>query len=252
MSPPLCKACGVTACTQLENDNLQTVWQRESGYKWSWHSDLQAYWVLCLSCHRVAWPTDHRVRNRFSQPGWLYRSSRGSKGRVKLVSGDFYLTDPVPEFFRPRRCTVEAAVSEALPARRATESSDLSLAAVSFQRGVALESVSLGLGLGRGHLTVPGRSCLHGTRRCPLRRIPSLGRRAEQQKNNAWYLSGGVVRPMRRRERATQETIYQVPWMPPEERWPAPFVGLLPETCDVHGCQTRLLLECFCYGVTHM
>ena len=102
MSPPLCKACGVTACTQLESDNLQTVWQRESGYKWSWHSDLQAYWVLCLPCHRVAWPTDHRVRNHFSQPGWLYRSSRGSKGRVKLVSGDFFLTDPVPEFFRQK------------------------------------------------------------------------------------------------------------------------------------------------------
>ena len=103
MSPPLCKACGVTACTQLESDNLQTVWQRESGYKWSWHSDLQAYWVLCLPCHRVAWPTDHRVRNRFSQPGWLYRSSRGSKGRVKLVSGVFFcLTD---QSFSSKRLT---------------------------------------------------------------------------------------------------------------------------------------------------
>ena len=136
MSPPLCKACGVTACTQLESANLQTVWQRDSGCKWSWHSDSQAYWVLCLPCHRVAWPTDHRVRNRFSQPGWHYRSSQGSKGKVKLVSGDFFLTDPVPEFLRPQHSTVDVAASEVFPARRSTDSSNPSLAAVSRLLGM--------------------------------------------------------------------------------------------------------------------
>ena len=106
MAPPVCRACGATACTELANEKLRRTWKREQGLKWDWHTDNQAYWFVCLPCHLAAWAVDRRTNNRWSMPGWQYAGAaarRARGGRVRLVSGgDFYLTEPVPEYLRPR------------------------------------------------------------------------------------------------------------------------------------------------------
>jgi hypothetical protein len=57
---------------------------------------------LALHCGAPpAWPTDHRLAKHWSQPGWLYWSKGRGAAKAKLVSGDFYMTESVPECLRP-------------------------------------------------------------------------------------------------------------------------------------------------------
>jgi len=224
MAPPLCRSCGVVHCTELERPNLRKVWKQEAEYKWFWHSDRQAYWALCLHCHRLAWPTDHRAANRFSQPRWMYWSRcRAVGGVCRLVSGDFYLTAPVPECFRPRHRALEPARHRALePARHR-----------------ALEQGA------RTGLQTP-RGCMKGSRGFRLEQVPSFGRRMRDRNSSTggvWYLGGGIMRPMRRRERAREEEIHQIPWVPVSQWWPAALPGLLPAICDAHRCCRELRLH---------
>ena len=48
---------------------MRAVWQGSENFKWSWlENGMQAYWSLCLECHRKAWPEDRRSNNRQSKP----------------------------------------------------------------------------------------------------------------------------------------------------------------------------------------
>jgi hypothetical protein len=96
-APPTCLLCDA-ATTELESPSLRTTWAEHEGVCWAWHTDTAAYWLLCLSCHRAAWPMDRRCGNRHSKP-WCHMSQQRSVrgGMNRLVSGDFYTTMPPPE-----------------------------------------------------------------------------------------------------------------------------------------------------------
>ena len=100
MAPPKCKCCLIRDATELETAHLQKVWAWEQGLKWDFFQGL-AYWFLCESCHRDTWVTDFRVKGIHSKPGWMRWSRTGKGARAKTMVGDFYLTEPVPEFLRP-------------------------------------------------------------------------------------------------------------------------------------------------------
>ena len=96
MGPPLCLSCKATTCTEIESRSLRHKWSCEDGFKWQWHNDQQAYWRMCLPCHRVHWPTDSRTRNRYSTP----HPKRQSGSKSKFLVGDLYLTESPPELLR--------------------------------------------------------------------------------------------------------------------------------------------------------
>ena len=102
MTPPICQMCRGTECSELETLELREKWACEAKLKWSWHSDTLAYWHLCMPCHQSVRPSDFRTNNRYSLPGHMAHSkySGNRRGVVRLVSGDFHLTDPSPEIFR--------------------------------------------------------------------------------------------------------------------------------------------------------
>jgi len=101
MAPPICPGCG-TELTELESPALRRTWKKDEGFKWSWHSPVQAYWHLRQDCHQAAWPVDKRVSNRWSRPGDAWWPSLASSRRCRLVVGDFYLTESPPELLRPK------------------------------------------------------------------------------------------------------------------------------------------------------
>ena len=234
MAPPVCRACGATACTELANEKLRRTWKREPGLKWDWHTDHQAYWLVCLPCHLAAWAVDRRTNNRWSMPGWQYdgattRRARG--GRVRLVSGgDFYLTEPVPEYLRPRaQASAPLAATAAPPDLRRRPAASLPLegafapapsaptsgqalaAAAGAAPFPAAPTAPAGLAPSASSTTPapqpPLRSCLKGTRGLLLETGPSIGRRAPE---GFWRLGGGLMRPMRRRELARKEETKEV------------------------------------------
>ena len=95
MGTPRCLLC-VTETTCLQNPVLRETWKADEGVKWHWHSDACAYWTLCQSCHRTAWPEDHRVKNGSSKP---WSAIVWGRCRLPLV-GEFYITRPPPELLR--------------------------------------------------------------------------------------------------------------------------------------------------------
>ena len=97
MAPPPCFGCKVTKkdpktwtkSSELSED-MQLRWAAEEGYKWYWSSDNCAWWTLCVSCHRTAWPLDKRYNNSNSRPVDL--DVRGAR--------EFCLTLTPPEYLR--------------------------------------------------------------------------------------------------------------------------------------------------------
>ncbi len=102
MGPPRC-CCGQRHCAELVTAKARATWAEEQGAKWDWHSDRQAYWYLCLPCHKKFW-NDGRSKSPWSQPGrapWGFQVG----GRARLLSGDFYLTEAPPDLGPDRRAT---------------------------------------------------------------------------------------------------------------------------------------------------
>jgi hypothetical protein len=100
MAPPTCGRCGSLELFFLSK-GMQRAWVAEEGMQWSWKGNL-AYWRLCLPCHREVWPEDRRNPNGSSRPwSWLVgrRLVCGSQrsGKVSMVVGDFYLTQPASQ-----------------------------------------------------------------------------------------------------------------------------------------------------------
>ena len=67
MAPPKCLLCDTDA-TELESARLRETWSEHEGVCWAWHTNATAYWLLCLPCHRAAWPADMRCQNGNSKP----------------------------------------------------------------------------------------------------------------------------------------------------------------------------------------
>ena len=76
MAPPICKACGITVCTELESKTLRRTWRWEHGLKWRWHSDKQAYWVRTVLDPLRQRPLPDRPQTK--TPGRPSLSSAGS------------------------------------------------------------------------------------------------------------------------------------------------------------------------------
>ena len=95
MGPPMCPGCSFTSCTELSQE-LRKRWEESQGLKWHLlPSGTQAYWKLCLSCHRMAWPLDGRTSNRHSWPAEAL--IRRGRSKTRLVAGDFYVLETPPE-----------------------------------------------------------------------------------------------------------------------------------------------------------
>ena len=90
-----CMACLVTDATELEHPSLLATWAKYENIRWSWRGNLR-YWFLCLECHRRWWPSDFRVQNRWSCPGWLRQQRLMANGKTCLVSGDPLTLGPAP------------------------------------------------------------------------------------------------------------------------------------------------------------
>ena len=97
MAPPKCLLCDTDA-TELESARLRETWSEHEGVCWAWHTNATAYWMLCLPCHRAAWPADMRCQNGNSKP-WSHVQLQLSdrKGPHRLLAGDFFTTTPPPE-----------------------------------------------------------------------------------------------------------------------------------------------------------
>jgi hypothetical protein len=92
-----------TKSSQLSN-GLRSKWASGEGLKWTWRvqtvqkrENRVAWFRFCEICHRELWPDDHRVNNRYSRPALSHWEKASAGGCLRLVAGDFYLTQPPPE-----------------------------------------------------------------------------------------------------------------------------------------------------------
>ena len=104
---------GASCLPRVWRNRLRIAGQREApqdleARAWlrvEWHTDRQAYWFVCLPCHLAAWAVGRRTNIQWPTPGWQYAGAaarRARGGRVRLASGYFYVTEPLPEYLRPR------------------------------------------------------------------------------------------------------------------------------------------------------
>ena len=78
MGPPSCH-CGRFNLTALETEDLRQTWAEWEGLKWSWYTKSQAYWHLCLSCHRSC--------RKLSENGVAWQRIPGRKAQVAFRLG---------------------------------------------------------------------------------------------------------------------------------------------------------------------
>ncbi len=121
---PPCPGCGL-GLSRLHSQKLRESWAQEEGLKWGWYTQEQAYWKLCLPCHQEAWPGDLRRRGPYCLPLADYWKHLVG-GRLRLLAGDFYLTQAPPEYLShgrwlapgdpPRRARPAPPLPETVPA----------------------------------------------------------------------------------------------------------------------------------------
>ena len=121
MSPftgkPVCR-CGKRFLTDLPTETLRLTWAAAEGIKWQKSATGSAYWILCQECHQREWPEDQRYANRWSRPGPSFAERlSANKGRVRLICGDFYLTETPLEHQQTHSSTAAAAAPSSPNAR---------------------------------------------------------------------------------------------------------------------------------------
>ena len=195
------------------------------GIKWRWISGLQAYWLLCLDCHKLLWPGDNRVNNRYSAP-WSLRSEALAKGSKRsLVAGDFYLTQEPPESVQEillRTRSISGSADRSRIPRRQTASSAMSASAGPDSEGAAPASGSASAS--GCNAPVGGSSFLQ----------PRQARRVDV--GPAFW--GSLMRPRALpRERSRREEIIGIGWVPLIERGHFADSHL---SCEVDTCPNLL------------
>ena len=101
---PTCQ-CG-THLTDLRTFEEQMRWAERLGGSWDWNENGRADWFYCLGCHRLLWPNDKRINNRYSRPApkWLHMCVPMALANRRLVGGDL-LKEAKSSFCLHNACT---------------------------------------------------------------------------------------------------------------------------------------------------
>ena len=94
--------CPCGQCLSELSPLMLTTWAGFEGERWFRLSNRQAYFLRCKSCHVAHWPQDSRSQGHCRPYASAWRAWQSIRdGRVRLVSGDFFLTRACPEFEPP-------------------------------------------------------------------------------------------------------------------------------------------------------
>jgi len=97
MAPPRCAGCQKHDVSELRTEEMRAKWAASEGVKWR-RLGKTTHWLLCLECHRKAWPADNRCNNRHCKPGeWVVWPLTAGRTCVNTMGGKFFLTTPPPE-----------------------------------------------------------------------------------------------------------------------------------------------------------
>lgn len=81
---PVCPRCSVQFLTPLVSSSLLAAWSEAEGEKWQWRGKT-AFWLYCLSCHRLCFGHDGRTSNRHSKPKPVVAASRLPVGELLVT-----------------------------------------------------------------------------------------------------------------------------------------------------------------------